>query len=41
MGGHLSRQQGHVILVSGYPVWQLSIGHNMDVQNQVAGSQTS
>ena len=32
----LSQWYGHVILFSGYPVWQLSIDHNMDVQYQAA-----
>ena len=35
-GSTLSQRYGHVILFSGYPVWQLSIDHNMDVQYQVA-----
>ena len=32
MGGHLSPQYGQVILFRRYPVWQLSIDHNIDVQ---------
>ena len=32
MGQHLSPRSGQVILVSGYPVLQLSIDHNIDVQ---------
>ena len=32
MGRHLSQRYGQVILVSGYPVLTLSIGHNIDVQ---------
>ena len=37
-GSTLSQRYGHVILLtfSAYPVWQLSIDHNMDVQYQVA-----
>ena len=37
----LEPRDGHVILVSGCLFWQLSIEHNMDVQYQVAGSQTT
>ena len=33
MGRHLSPRYGHVILASGYPVLQLSIDHNIDVQS--------
>ena len=32
MGRHLRPRYGQVILVSGYPVLQLSIDHNIDVQ---------
>ena len=35
MGRHLSPLYGHVILVSGYPVWQLLIDYSIDVQYQV------
>ena len=31
----LSPQYSQVILVSGYPFWQLSIDHNMDVHKDV------
>lgn len=34
-GVHLSPWYSHVTLVSGYPFWQLSIGHNIDVHYQV------
>ena len=33
MGRHLSLRYGQVILVIGYPVWQLSIDPNIDVQS--------
>ena len=35
MNCSLSPQYSHVILVGGYPVLQLSIDHNTDVQYQV------
>ena len=32
MSWHMSLQYGHVILVSGYPLWQLTIDHMVNVQ---------
>ena len=32
---------GDIILISGYPFWELSIDHNMDVQYQVVGPHIS
>ena len=31
----LSPRYGHVTLISGYPFWQLSIDHNMNVHKDV------
>ena len=37
MSWHMSPRYGHVKLVSGYPVWQLSIDHIVSVQCKICG----